>query len=154
MQYQNQQPQMMPNGGYQGGSGTPPQEFIPQQGTPIAGGQGPIPAPQGSPQYLQEQSQPEYVIRPPEPSNASFVPDSDTKKILDSIHPELLNAAINIAIKKFSATDEFVGFYVREEARAQAEANQESINEVAKEKQVAKKEQSAPQKQSMDFSSW
>jgi len=110
--------------------------------------------PQEAPQYIQEQTQPEYVIRPPEPSSASFVPDNDTKKILDSVHPELLNAAINIAIKKFSASEEFVGFYVKSEYREIAEENKEKIDEVAKEKQVAKKEQSAPKEQNMDFSSW
>jgi hypothetical protein len=148
-QPQQTQPEFQPQGqreyynpmnqGYQGGGND--------------GGQGPIPAPQGAPQYIQEQ-QPNVQIRPPEPNGTSFVPDADTRSILDSVHPELLNAAINVAIKKFSATEEFVGFYVRSEYRSNAEENREKINEIAKEKQSAAKEQSAPAKQAMDFSSW
>jgi hypothetical protein len=97
-------------------------QYPPQYATD--GGQGPIPA-APAPQYQPpvepappvQPTQPVQMgeIRPPESSAISFVPDEATKEILNQTYPEMSNALINIAIKKFAASRDFRSYFIRKE---------------------------------------
>jgi hypothetical protein len=148
MQQPTQPTQTRPNfqptaQGYNGGTGQPPENiYNPQweqpQGIPVAGGQGPIPAPQ-------QPQQPQVEIRPPESQSFSFVPDAKTKELVERVYPELTNAFINLAIKKFSESSDYADYFVREEFKQVA---QEEVKE-------KKQEESAPAPEAAaGFSSW
>jgi hypothetical protein len=109
-------------------------------GAPVAGGQGPIPAPEGAPQHIEIT----------QPQSMSFIPDKETEGIINSTYPELNNAMINIAIKKFAVTAEFANFYTKLEYKAAAEPKE--ADQAPKQEQ--KQNHSAPATPSMDFSSW
>jgi hypothetical protein len=70
-------------------------------------------------------TQTQVTIRPSEPNSTSFVPDSKTREILSSVYPELSNALINIAIKKFSSDPDYLNYFVRDEFKNKAEAEAE-----------------------------
>jgi hypothetical protein len=125
------------------------------QGTPVAGGQGPIPAPEGAPQYIQEtvpNPHPQPHIEINQPHSVSFIPDKETEGIIQSTHPELNNAMINIAIKKFALTDEFVNFYTKLEYKVAAETKAAEQAPKQEKKQEAQTQANTPP--AMDFSSW
>ncbi len=132
----------------------PQPEFIPQAGT--------IPAPQWEqPQNVPNQlpptqtqppaplnvQPPRQEIRPPEVNTSSFIPDAKTREILDRTYPELTNALINIAIKKYTEDQDYAAYFVREEFQAQAQ-EQTQLKE--------KKENPTPSnpKPASDFSTW
>ncbi len=60
------------------------------------------------------------VMNPAQPQS-SFIADQRTTELLRTVHPELASAMINIAIKKFARSEDFVAYFVKEEFKAQAE---------------------------------
>ncbi len=123
-----EQPQSIPNQ-------LPPTQMQPQP----TGVQAPAPAPS-----MQEI----YAIRPPEANSSSFVPDVKTKEILERTYPEMVNALVNLAIKKFSEDTDYAAYFVREEFKQLAEASQEQA------KPKKDKEATPAVKTGADFSSW
>ncbi len=99
-------------------------QAIPQQLSPT----------QMAPQPVGVQPQVQQVIRPAEANASSFIPDAKTKEILERTYPEMTNSMINIAIKKFSESTDYVNYFVREEFKQQA---QESVQEEPKQKATA-----------------
>ena len=95
------------------------------------------------------------IITPSAPDSASFMPDLKTQEILDQTYPEILNAMVNIAIKKFSLDPEFYNFYLKDSLK-------DSLTIPEKQEEI--KTSSAPSNQgtgkaptsgpSMDFTSW
>ena len=90
---------------------------------------------------------------PPQPNTASFTADVKTIEILNTVHPELVSALINIAIKKFAENSDFADYFVKDEYK--------QIMESAIKEQSAQKEQSALKEQSqptsapaVDFAQW
>ncbi len=69
--------------------------------------------PQGAPEYIQPQAP--QPIRVPESNTFSFVPDAYTRSLIEKTYPELTNAFINIAIKKFSEETDYVDYFLKEE---------------------------------------
>ena len=123
----------------------PQPQYNPQweqpQGIPIAGGQGPIPTPQ-------QPQQPQQVeIRPPESQAISFVPDTKTRELIERVYPELTNAFVNLAIKKFSESSDYADYFVREEYKVQAQ-------EEAKEKKQEEPSSNSTPETAAGFSSW
>jgi len=113
--------------------------------------------PLAQPTQPQAYAQAQPSIQPP--NTATFNLDAKTREILSTVHPELLNACVNIAIKKFSVNTDFINYYVREEFK--------HIPEQAKEQLVPEQEQPTTEKvtqavptqapsanKNMDFSSW
>ncbi len=96
---------------------------------------------------VQPPLQPTQEIRPPAPNASSFIPDIKTKEILDRTYPEMSNALINIAIKKFSENSDYVNYFVREEFKQQVTINQEHSTP-KEEKTIESKSSQA------DFSTW
>ncbi len=97
------------------------------------------------PQPVGVQPPAQQVIRPPEANSSTFVPDVKTKEILDRTYPEMLNAMVNLALKKFSEDPDYAAYFVREEFRSIAEAK--TVKEEPK--QATKNSGSQA-----DFSSW
>ena len=91
----------------------------------------------GQPQAIPNATQPEIpnqvlqptsqAIRPPVANASSFIPDSKTKEILDRTYPELTNALINLAIKKFAEDIDYSNYFVREEFKNIVNTEQASI---------------------------
>ncbi len=113
-------------------------QTIPTQQAPVY--QPPVP---GTENYL-HLPQPTQEIRPPEANGTSFIPDIKTKEILDRTYPELTNALISLAIKKFSEDPDYVAYFVREEFKQMA---QESVKE-------EKKTTPEVSNSGSDFSTW
>ncbi len=124
-------------------------EFTPQ------GGQAPQwEQPQNVPQQLQPTQMqppvplnvqpPRQEIKPPEANASSFIPDTKTREILDRTYPEMTNALINLAIKKYSEDTDYANYFVREEFKAVTQQEQETTQ--TKETPEVKTENS--------FSSW
>lgn len=65
------------------------------------------------PQQQQPQSQPQS-----QPYNFSL--DSKTVEILQAVYPELTNAMVCVAIKKFSSSDDYLNYFIRDEFKASA----------------------------------
>ncbi len=114
------------------------------------------PAPQTPPvQPTQPQGYTQQpAIQPP--NTATFNLDTKTREILSSVHPELLNALVNIAIKKFSTDSDFINYFVRDEFKHIAEAHQEQIQpDVGQTGSTKTSTQSTPAaNKSMDFTGW
>lgn len=72
--------------------------------------QQPQPVPNQAPDYLQPQP-----ATPPQQQGHSFSPDGKTVEILQAVHPELANAMICLAIKKFSASEDYLNYFIRDE---------------------------------------
>ncbi len=101
----------------------------------------PAPAPPIAPATL---GAPTQVIRPPEANGTSFIPDAGTKEILDRTYPEMTNALVNLAIKKYSENSDYAAYFVREEFKAIAEERTQSIP----------KKETVPKPVEAGFTSW
>ena len=79
--------------------------------------------PQQAPDYMQPPQQPQQSQQSHiQQSNASsFSLDRKALEILGSVHPELVNAMVGLAIKKFACSDDYLNYFVRDELKAQAE---------------------------------
>ncbi len=105
-----QQPQYAPPAGAPQAPQWEQPQSIPNQGQYAP----PVPGTENHPIVHQD-------IRPPEANASSFIPDVKTKEILDRTYPELTNALINLAIKKFSEDSDYSSYFVREEFKEQAQ---------------------------------
>ncbi len=99
------------------------------------------------PQPVGVQPQVQQTIRPAEANASSFIPDAKTKEILERTYPEMTNSMINIAIKKFSESTDYVNYFIRDEFKQQVREAQESVQEEPQ-KTPAKENDAA------GFSSW
>ena len=82
------------------------------------------PAPQAAPQVAQNvpQAAPEYMQAPAQAAPAptqpavnkfAFTVDTKTAQIIRDVSPEMVNAMVAIALKKFSTTQDFIDFFVQ-----------------------------------------
>ncbi len=76
---------------------------------------------------VQTAPHPSMTIKPSEPNSSTFVPDAKTRELLSRVHPELTNALINIAIKKFSTESDFLNYFIRDEFRKVVEKELELV---------------------------
>lgn len=109
------------------------QQYIPPQGA----------APEYMQQPIQQQAQP--AIQP----GITFKLDNKVQEILNSVHPELVNAMVGIAIKKFAQTPEFIDFYVREEFKQVVEQQAQQAQS-----SQATTQTTAPKASAVSFDSW
>ncbi len=135
-----QQPQFAPPAGGQTPQWEQPQS-VPQQVAPVY--QPPVP---GTENYPAGPAQTAQEIRPPEVNTSSFIPDTKTREILDRTYPELTNALINLAIKKYSEDTDYANYFVREEFKEQVE-HEQPIQKTQEKKEV-------PITPGADFSTW
>lgn len=107
-----------------------------------------------APQYMHNQGQPAqgYPTQVRQ-GTESFNPDEKTATILSSVYPELTNAMICLAIKKFSTSDDFLNYFIREEFKQQAEQEAEQINQ-ASAPAAQSAPAAAPSSGGVSFDSW
>jgi len=89
--------------------------------------------------------------------SGGFQPDANTREILSKVHPELTNAMICLAIKKFSLTEDYLDFFVRDEFKQIVEEIQENSKTEAKKEQVEEVTPQQPQpaqQAAVSFDSW
>jgi len=58
-------------------------------------------------------------LAPAQELGQGFILDSRTRRILSTVHPELVSALINIAVKKFSNEADFKSFFVQDQFLAE-----------------------------------
>lgn len=60
----------------------------------------------------------------PQPAGYGFKPDAKTIEILKAVHPELADAMICLAVKKFSQGEDYLNYFVQDAFKAQAQEEQ------------------------------
>ena len=75
------------------------------------------------------QQTPQYNA-PAQVQQATVVFDQETQEILNSVYPEMKNALVNLAIKRFSKEPEFVEYFLMKELRGNVEV-QETVAQVS-----------------------
>jgi hypothetical protein len=114
-----------------------PQQEVPVQGHPA----------QPAPQLLQV-----------EPNTNSFIADANVQQLIQMVHPELASAMINIAIKKFSESSDFVNYFMKDEYKEYKEKENRELQSGAQEEQPSNapvsQPASTPAPASIDFAQW
>ncbi len=110
----------------------------------------------------QEAIQPtQPYVQPAQPApivnnGANFIADVSVLNIMQTVHPELKSAMINLAIKKFSEDPDFLNYFVMEQFKQQALAhNEQKVNpQTSSEKAGSSKPDAKVVEAGADFSSW
>ena len=89
-------------------------------------------------------------------NGANFIADSSVLSIMQTVHPELKSAMINLAIKKFSEESDFLNYFVMEQFKQQALAhNEQKVSpQTSSEKAGSSKPDAKVVEAGADFSSW
>lgn len=89
---------------------------------------------------------------PTQPNTATFIIDRKTQEIIGTVHPELVSALVNIAIKKYAGDPDFLDYFVMDQYKdyAQTVADQVQAHQ-SQTKEEPKVQTSGPV---ADFSSW
>jgi hypothetical protein len=110
--------------------------------------------PQMEPQINEVNEEKVFTFHAVPPSNSiTFVGDEETVKLIRMMHPELTNAALNIAVKKFAESSDFFDYFIREEFK-------EVVEKEIKREETKQKEESKPASTTstpsgaIDFTTW